>query len=51
MRASLSFIVTFLGRWTLIGFDEMSDEKKKRHKQSIEALTEEVQDYGVKGGS
>ena len=39
-----------LGSMDIRGFDELSDEKKKRHKQSLEALTEEVQDYGVKGG-
>lgn len=38
-----------LGSLDIKGFDELSEEKKKRHKKALEVLTEEVVDYGEKG--
>ena len=38
-----------LGSLDIKGFNELSEEKKKRHNKSLEVLSEEVEDRGEKG--
>ena len=38
-----------LGSMDIKGFDELSEEKKKRHKRALEVLAEVVTDHGEKG--